>query len=840
MTGLSASAHARAVLADGGQRPRADRRDLHVLREQFPPRSGPASWEATCASRGRVLARVLAAPFAAPSGGYQADEVRRGTCNVLDWLAAAPGGSWQERWIASGAEQGADWRELVMAAVTAGSTETARRGLRYRFAKGLTVLMCADVIRPGLGWMLSTPSLRSLAAVMARTRDPEGFAALEAVCSGLGVGGATRYVALARIAMIMAAKGGSTSEITVGDCLEMVEVSSAAATAGRLDRRVRSAFFYQLVRSLGHFPQGAPASTRAFHVLGQMSVEEMVDRYGIVCKPVRDLLVDYLRELQVSSDYTSVLRLSFVLGKLFWRDLELHHPGIDSLRLPAETAAAWKARIAVKTTRTVEAGEVVEHRVLRLSATVEMGTVRAFYLDIAQWAAEDPSRWGPWVALCPIRDGELTSARSKTAAARKSRMDQRTRERLPVLPTLIAATEARRAQAAELLAAAAATEPGAEFTAAGQVLRRTGRPAKSASHLGAEDLATGKRRDVHGEERRAFWTWAAVEVLRLTGMRVEELTELSHHSLIQYRLPSTGELIPLLQITPSKTDAERLLVISPELADVLAAIITRVREPGGAVPLVAAYDYNEKVWNPPMPLLFQWSWRLEHRRIHPVVIRRLLNDALAETGLTDAAAAPLRFTPHDFRRLFITDAVMHGMPPHIAQLIAGHRDINTTMGYKAVYPEEAINGHRAFIARRRGQRPGEEYRTPTDEEWEEFLGHFERRRVALGECGRSYATACIHEHSCLRCPLLRPSPAQRPRILEIRDNLHERIAEAEREGWHGEVEGLKVSLAGAQSKLAQLDQTARRAATVHLGIPAFPHIAGRELPAVGIPAQKTP
>ena len=25
------------------------------------------------------------------------------------------------------------------------------------------------------------------------------------------------------------------------------------------------------------------------------------------------------------------------------------------------------------------------------------------------------------------------------------------------------------------------------------------------------------------------------------------------------------------------------------------------------------------------------------------------------------------FTPHDFRRLFINDAIMHGMPPHIAQ-----------------------------------------------------------------------------------------------------------------------------------------------------------------------------
>jgi integrase len=66
--------------------------------------------------------------------------------------------------------------------------------------------------------------------------------------------------------------------------------------------------------------------------------------------------------------------------------------------------------------------------------------------------------------------------------------------------------------------------------------------------------------------------------------------------------------------------------------------------------------------------------------------------AQTSPGLTDSAGAPLRFTPHDFRRVFLTDAVMHGMPPYIAQLVAGHRDINTTMGYKAVYPEEVING----------------------------------------------------------------------------------------------------------------------------------------------------
>ena len=185
---------------------------------------------------------------------------------------------------------------------------------------------------------------------------------------------------------------------------------------------------------------------------------------------------------------------------------------------------------------------------------------------------------------------------------------------------------------------------------------------------------------------------------------------------------------------------------------------------------------------------------------------------------------------------------MHGMPPHIAQLVAGHRDVNTTMGYKAVYPEEVINGHRAFIARRRALRPSGEYRTPTDQEWTDFLGHFERRKVALGDCGRSYDTPCIHEHSCLRCPLLRPDPAQRPRLAEICGNLTARIAEAEAARWLGEAEGLKVSLAGARHKLAQMDQiTTRRHGSTQLGMPAFPDVAGRAVttPATHPASQET-
>jgi hypothetical protein len=77
----------------------------------------------------------------------------------------------------------------------------------------------------------------------------------------------------------------------------------------------------------------------------------------------------------------------------------------------------------------------------------------------------------------------------------------------------------------------------------------------------------------------------------------------------------------------------------------------------------------------------------------------------------------------------------------------------------------------------------------------------------------------MHENACLRCSMHWPDPAQRPRLAEIRDNLIARIAEAEREGWLGEVEGLQVTLAGVDDKLAQIDRRPRNGTAVDLGVP---------------------
>jgi len=347
---------------------------------------------------------------------------------------------------------------------------------------------------------------------------------------------------------------------------------------------------------------------------------------------------------------------------------------------------------------------------------------------------------------------------------------------------------------------------------------------ESASPVQLEDLRTGEIIDIGRSEHEAFWSWAVIETLRHTGIRVEELVEITHLALVSYQLPDTGEKVPMLQILPSKANEERLLLVSPELASVLASIITRLRrEHDGTVPLTARYDPHEHLTGPPLPHLFQHRhgpiWAVPNYN----TIRTWLDQTIAYAGLIDAEGQPLRYTPHDFRRIFATDAASGGLPVHISARLLGHKNLNTTQAYMAIFDEQLVRSYRAFLNNRRAQRPEAEYREPSEQEWREFQQHFQLRKLELGECGRPYGTPCKHEHACIRCPSLRLASSARPRLVEIIANLRDRIQEAKLNGWLGEVAGLDASLQAAARKLASLDRMRDRqpGGPVNLGIPVI-------------------
>ncbi|WJY36043.1 integrase [Streptomyces sp. P9-2B-2] len=152
-------------------------------------------------------------------------------------------------------------------------------------------------------------------------------------------------------------------------------------------------------------------------------------------------------------------------------------------------------------------------------------------------------------------------------------------------------------------------------------------------------------------------------------------------------------------------------------------------------------------------------------------------------------------------------------------MLLGHRDIQTTRGYVAVFDEDVIRHHLAHLNERRQLRPDHEYRDVTSDEWDEFEEHFDKRKVELGACGRPYGTPCQHEHACIRCPMLQVSPKMISRLDDLEADLITRRVRAKTEGWAGEIEGLDLTL---QLLRAKRDDTQRRAQRplVDLGIPA--------------------
>ena len=113
-----------------------------------------------------------------------------GLVRLLDWLGEHPGDTWQQRWLARGADAMGNaewWRPLLAWA----RPRNPRAGVSTSSNLRVCALLLAgaDVIRPSLDWVLTPRAPQNLVAVMARARDPRGFAELSALCAASPAGG---------------------------------------------------------------------------------------------------------------------------------------------------------------------------------------------------------------------------------------------------------------------------------------------------------------------------------------------------------------------------------------------------------------------------------------------------------------------------------------------------------------------------------------------------------------------------------------------------------------------------------------------------------------------------
>lgn len=164
-----------------------------------------------------------------------------------------------------------------------------------------------------------------------------------------------------------------------------------------------------------------------------------MDRYGIPPSGVRDLLVDYLCEVRVSMDYSSLEGLAYRLARLFWWEVLQVNPDQSSLGLSPQVASAWLERLS----RTTDG-------LPRRETHSTLFNVRGLYRDLAEWSHDNPARWGVWVAPCPV-PRHISRAAAKQKRRQKATMQERTRMLTPLLPKLVSSVEALKTLTATLL-----------------------------------------------------------------------------------------------------------------------------------------------------------------------------------------------------------------------------------------------------------------------------------------------------------------------------------------------------------------------------------------------------
>lgn len=717
----------------------------------------------------------------------------RGVGIILQALSEFEGQTWQQRWQNAGCQDpGHDWKDRL------GSPWQGIYLNRAAFesANGIADLIALDVIRPGYTWLRKArPRFHRIRL----NRHPEFFARMTEHGASLKVRPSNFDNGLNVVTKVLVHTGVPVHELRPEHLLGYREHQT-----GRGQKPDGLTYVWSMLKDLGVFDASTPGLLQTVAVK-RPSVTEMVDSYGIRSEPVRDMLVRYLKIREPSVDYSTLRWMVYELVKNFWLDIEAHNPEANSLRISFDEGRAWLNRFMHGSIST-------KHRTLFM--------VRGLYLDIASWATDD-AYWAQWAAPSFLTR-EDTSGANKHKRRTQARIHQRIRDLSPLLPRLLASTAQELKDAQALLAAGTAADQGQEFGHQGvtyrrqEMSRRTINAPRGSGRIWVVGGRFERRVDLTQVEDNCFWSWALINTLNETGVRIEELVEITTHAFSIYRIPETGEALPLLQIIPSKTDRERILLISPELAHVFALVKRRISNADGRVPLAVRYDGAERVYSPPLPHLFQLRTGSERRTMSPGWVRGAIRDAINRAGLKDENGGEYRFTPHDFRRLFATSALSAGLPIHILAKLMGHQNISTTQGYAAIHDEDTLRHFRTFLDRRRALRPPDDYLEPSDAEIQDFHEHFKKRKVELGSCGRAYGTPCIHEHACIRCPMLRPDPTQRPRLEELIEALENRKLEAEERGWFGELEGIEISVNAAREKLRQMTMQ------VSLGMPTAP------------------
>jgi site-specific recombinase XerD len=624
-----------------------------------------------------------------------------------------------------------------------------RRLPSHRRTWGPRIAVTNRIVRPGATWLASVRVLDWVGRLpeddpLVKERDLL-FNALETV---RWAGKFCKHVALSNGMRILLAKGYvALHEIREHDLAAHPSWSKGADV---LDAALCT---------VGVFSRTPQQGASRRHRRGRLSPADMVAKTGIP-EPFRQVSALYLETYATRiSDVYSTRRNKAVALNHFWQFVVESYPEVRRCKdvLPVH-ARAYLAK-AVQRSRHTQ------------SAHTWLISVRTFFADICGWASEPGS---PFASLAPPTV-PLTRHDLMGAGFKSNRQDSANRITATVLDLEREMPNIR----ALAFRSWQQTKAAAAVQDAGQRVKRS--------------------------EIDAFWTWAVLELLVQSGLRVEEATELTALDILKRRTKD-GRVYYMLHVKPSKYDRARVIPIGDGLGRVLAEIIRRVKDFYNVevVPFSDHWDRHEKRPLPRAPYLLQGAGHPSAMSTAGITNRVSAASVAAGARKSDGTALILR--PHDCRRVFASEHLNNNMPVHVIQALLGHATPDTVMVYAKLYPQHLLDEYRKTVRGLYRAVHGEgSLRNPTVVEWAAFEASCSLRDMGTHLCALPTGEYCPRGLVCLGCVHAQPKKSAVP-IFRRMLASHERQLNAAKD--RGEPAG---QIASRELEVVRIKSALRRA-----------------------------
>lgn len=193
---------------------------------------------------------------------------------ILNYLADYEGSTWQQRWDASPMGRGE-----VNASILGSRRETG-----MAIGQGLRSLFCLRVLQPSLLAFRVNKFHEYGQFFVAAQGDPllEKFAEQAAAAA---VSWAYRQEALFDVCCLLTVQGVALADLTPPALLhyghETRRVRAIMLPGRKYSNRFAGLSAWNILHQMGHFPPGTPSTMREALSRGELTIEQMVDRYPI-------------------------------------------------------------------------------------------------------------------------------------------------------------------------------------------------------------------------------------------------------------------------------------------------------------------------------------------------------------------------------------------------------------------------------------------------------------------------------------------------------------------------------------------------------------------------------